>query len=151
MAEGASSFSKQLASVALAAAVLAALGCDAGDRVKVSGTVNFDGLPLDTGSLEFRNLEGTGVVALAQIANGSYRVTADAKLRPGTYRIVISSPRASGRKISAPAPGLPAGAMTDEIVESLPSRYNTSSELQKTVSRGMNQLDFDLERRSVAD
>lgn len=126
-----------------ATVLLACSGCGTDSRATVSGTVKLDGAPLDNGTLEFRTPTGTGVLALAPITNGAFRVTADANLQPGKYKIVISSPKKSGKKIAAGSPA-PPGTMVDEVVESIPSRYNSKSELEKTVVAGANTLDFNL-------
>lgn len=128
----------------LAATVfLACSGCGTDDRATVSGTVKLNGEPVNSGTLEFRTPSGTGVLALVPITNGAYRVTTDAKLKPGNYKIVISSFQKSGRKVAAGSPE-PPGTMIDEFVESIPSRYNSESELEKSLAAGENTLDFDL-------
>ncbi|MFM8495533.1 MAG: hypothetical protein ACKOEM_08410 [Planctomycetia bacterium] len=129
--------------VCLAPALVVLAGCGGNGGATVSGTVTLDGVPLGKGSLEFRNLQGTGIVALVPIADGAFHVAADAELPPGTFRIVINSPQKSGRQIPAGSPA-PPGTMVDEVIESIPRRYNEASELERTVAPGPNTLDFDL-------
>lgn len=118
-------------------------GCGGGDRATVSGTVRFGGAPLEQGTLELRTLDNTGAVAFAVITRGSFSITDTARLRPGTYRLVINAPRKSGRKIPVGSPA-PPGTMGDEMVESIPGRYNESSELEQVIARGSNTLKLDL-------
>lgn len=126
----------------LALAFVVTAGCGGGG-VTVSGSVTFDGAPLDKGTLEFRTPNGAGVVAFAPINGGKYQVSTEANLQPGTYKVWINSPQKSGKQIPAGSPA-PPGTMVDEIVEAIPSRYNEATELEKTVVAGANTFDFSL-------
>jgi hypothetical protein len=106
--------------------------------------VTLDGAPLDAGTLEFRSLNGAGVVAFARVANGSFKVTEAANLSPGMYRIGISSLKKTGKQVQAGSPA-PPGTLVDEVAETIPSRYNSVSELEKTVIAGSNTLEFELQ------
>lgn len=118
-------------------------GCGPRDRATVSGRVSFDGAPIEHGTLELRTPDNTAAVAFAVITRGSFRITRAAHLRPGTYRVIIHAPRKTGKKIPVGSPA-PPGTMADEMVESIPGRYNESSELEKVISPGSNTLKLDL-------
>ena len=77
--------------LASATVFLAGFGCGTDPRATVSGTVKLNGAPINSGTLEFRTSSGTGVLALVPITDGAYRVTADAKLKPGNYKIEFFS------------------------------------------------------------
>lgn len=58
---------------------------------------------------------------------------------------MIGSLQKSGKQIPAMSPS-PPGTMVDEVVETIPSRYNESSELKREVGAGPNALEFNLEK-----
>jgi hypothetical protein len=128
-------------------AVAACSGFGAGDGyfATVTGTVDLDGVPLGSGHVEFRTVDGAGVLASCPIADGAFSVTPDARLAPGAYRIVVRSPQKSGRQIPAGSP-FPPGTLVDEVVETLPDRYNDASVLRELLNSGANRVNLDLGR-----
>jgi hypothetical protein len=132
----------------LAAVCLVILtGCgDRGPRrVPVEGTVTFDGKPLAAGDIRFLSIPGTApVVVGTEISEGRFLVPAKAGPLPGKYRVEIAVSRKTGRKVQNPM----TEQMVDEIVESLPERYNCRSELTAEVTEaGPNGFDFALTSR----
>jgi hypothetical protein len=68
-------------------------GCgDNGGRVPVTGTVNFDGKPLEDGSVVFSG--DKGAAGIGKIVNGSFSLSESGEqegVQPGTYTVLIQS------------------------------------------------------------
>jgi hypothetical protein len=113
----------------LVAASLVAGGCrDPGPtRGAVEGRVSLGGQDLAEGVIRFFPL-GDGIGSDGPIAAGRYAIPGERGLSRGTYRVEISALKATGRRV----PDLDAGPgdMKDEVIETVPSRYNRDSELQ---------------------
>jgi hypothetical protein len=104
------------------------------------GRVQLDGLPLDTGRIEFTPTAGTtGPIAGGEILNGGFDIPTARGPAIGTNLVRVSAPMLSGRKV----PG-PFGTPIDELVETVPDRYNTASTLQVEIKKGRNELNLDL-------
>ena len=77
----------------LAMLCLALVGCkDSGGRVTVTGTVTFDGKPLETGNISFGGSQGAA--GTSAISNGKFSLneTGDEEgVLPGKYDVLISS------------------------------------------------------------
>ena len=56
----------------------------------------------------------------------------------------IQATRKTGRQVQAPL-GDP-GQLTDEIGEAIPANYNAQSTLERTVTAGANEFDFELKQ-----
>ena len=117
------------AGVILLAATLVAAGCrDPGPtRGGVAGTVSLGGQSVAEGVIRFFPL-GDGIGSDGPIIAGSYAIPAERCLSTGTYRVEISALKPTGRQI----PDLDAGPgdMKDEVIETIPARYNRESELR---------------------
>jgi hypothetical protein len=114
-----------------------ALGCSerGPDRVVVSGTVAFQGQPIQDGLIRFVPLQtGAGPMAGDVITNGQYRVVAKGGVPVGKCRVEIKA-----RKI-VPKPPQPGGlelkVLPDPSVQIIPAKYNTESELTVTIEPG---------------
>src|SRR5262245_24444121 len=126
--------------VVVALALLACAGCrPANDRYGLTGTVQFRGKPVNSGTIRFMSVERTpGETAGALIVNGQYDVPAAKGLPTGKYRVVISCPvRPSG---------IPPDVMyTGQYNELLPATVNTASTLTVEVTaREPNRFDFSI-------
>jgi hypothetical protein len=128
----------------LLALVLAGCG-DGSGGVQVSGTINLDGNPLETGFITFLP-EGSGRAATANITGGAYRIPSREGATPGTYRIEIHSFRATGQVAKQPIDlDYSAQASTDIIA----FRYNRDTELRAVVTAdGPNVFDLSLTSRT---
>lgn len=123
--------------------LVAMAGCGGSNplgRQAVSGTVTLDGAPLDSGSIEFTPLEGSGIASGAVIAAGKYEIPAESGLPPGKYRVsIVDNP---------PAPPLPPGHMPGDDLPPqpkprVPAAWNRNSTQQIEVTeKGPNQFDF---------
>ncbi len=108
------------------------LGCGGGgDTVKVTGTVLFDGQPVEQGDIIFRAADGSAADA-AKIEGGLYHL----ETKPGSKRVEINATRES----ATPAPdGLPT------LENYIPKQYNQASTLTAEVTdSGKNDFSFEL-------
>lgn len=121
---------------------LALTGCGGSDgRVAVSGTVKFQGKPLDRGTIQFHptDLSGKAQFSGADIVDGQYSVPANKGLVPGKYKVMISSPDAIEKEESAP------GESGPPAKDRIPRKYNADSqEYVEVKSTGENKFDFDI-------
>ena len=110
-------------------------------RQSLSGTITFEGQPLDAGVIDFLptgSSQTAGARALVQ--NGQYSVPSQQGVMPGTYRVVITSPE---ENTTDPPAGPPGMEMPPPGTERIPAEYNTESEQTVQVSAtGDNQFDF---------
>jgi len=117
-------------------------GCGPADdgRRSVSGTVTFQGQPLDRGNIMFVPPDGLGSQTGAVIANGTYEIPSEQGLLPGRYKVAISS--ADGDVPADPnTPPGPSGNFTS--VDRIPKEYNTESKLEAEVKdQAQNVIDF---------
>ena len=109
--------------------VLAALsgGCarDALGRHAISGTVNVDGAPLETGHIRFHPVEGQATSGGAVVAAGKYAVPREGGLVAGKYRVSINAPEPGSGGQAAPAG--PPGDPVPPPKERIPPEWNTAS------------------------
>jgi len=116
------------------ACALATVGCSDGgpSREDVSGTVTFDGQPLESGEILFFPAGGGGTPEGGTIAGGKFEFQATA----GAKRVEITATREEG---GPAADGLP------NYVSFIPPRYNSQSTLTQTVEVGSaNSFVFEL-------
>lgn len=135
------------------AASLLVTGCGPGNplgRLAISGTVEFDGQPLPAGTIRFEPIDGTGTSSGALIQDGQFSIETLKGLPPGEYRVRIMS---QGEELAvdpnavpgpSEAPGPPPPGFTP-AVERIPARYNTQSELTRTVSADSTSFEFKLD------
>jgi len=115
----------------LRVAVLAGIvGCGPGgpEKALVSGTVTFDGHPIELGKIQFYPIDGTsGPVASASIVDGEYRIENKGGVPVGRHRVQIEG----YRKATVPAPGI---SLEDTAADQyVPAKYNTASELTEEI------------------
>src|SRR5262249_13614640 len=91
----------------------ASLGCGDG-RVRVRGTVVFDGKPVDKGVISCDPADGRGPNTGGAIANGSFDLTGQAESTPGKKIVRIRASRPTGRKRES-GPPAPPGTLVDEL------------------------------------
>ena len=122
---------------------LSFLGCaDAtGGREAVSGHVRFQGRPLDQGTIQFVPLDGQDTASGGPVRAGDYQVTRQQGLKPGKYRVLLSSGTPGQPAPEEAAPGAP----TPPTRERLPREYNADSRQVVEVQKGgPNRFDFDI-------
>ena len=124
----------------LLAALLATVGgCGPGGpvRVPVSGTVSYDGKPVEMGDILFLDPAGRYPPDGVPITNGRYEV----KVSVGPKRVEIRDRR------QVPGTADPMRGGRPDEVEYIPAQYNRSSTLTVEVKEGgPNTFDFPLER-----
>lgn len=114
---------------------------------QVKGTVSYQGKPLETGKIRFIpdgevvNGQVAGKAIFANIKDGSYTITAEDGATVGKNRVEIKSYRGSGKMMIASGGE---GEKVEEVVQFIPSQYNSESELSVEIKEGENTLDFDL-------
>ncbi len=114
-------------------------------RLAVSGKVQFDGMPLEKGTIDFRPVAGSnGISSGAAILDGAYHIATARGLPPGKYEVRIFS---SEEDMSPPAEGVPPGAMRPAI-ERIPPEFNArTTQVVEVAPAGRNQFDFDVPAR----
>jgi hypothetical protein len=133
------------------AALSALVGCgDAGpERATVSGTVTFQGQPLQYGQIMIRPAEGTKAAASgAQIVDGEYTVDARGGVQVGTYTVRIEANRFKDTGQPAPPDAGEGDIMGGPPQEQyIPAKYNDQSTLTLTIPPGESHVtkDFALE------
>jgi hypothetical protein len=121
-------------------AVFLLVGCDNNNSAVVTGTVKFDGKPIEKGSIGFYPVDDKSGTAGGEIKDGQYSV----KVPVGLMKVNIGGvPKVIGMKEPSPGPGGKGGPIT---VESIPKKYSDQqkTELRFEVKPGTNQKDWDL-------
>ncbi len=129
--------------VALAAALIAS-GCDRNPsgRLALGGDVTLDGAPLDSGSIQFMSVEPGAATTGAVITNGRFDIPDKKGLRPGKYRVSISSPDEKAPPVPVP------GASFSAAPERIPREYNVDSQHTIEVTEdGDNAFPFDIKTK----
>ena len=119
----------------LCLALMTLQGCGGSDEVEkhqVTGTVTYNGKPIEKGSITFDPADNQGVAAMGGIENGQFT----AEVPPGEKILRISAVRETGEK----------DQYGEVITESyIPAKYNVESNLKKTVEpNGENKFDLAL-------
>lgn len=121
------------------------VGCGGGpETLEISGTVSLKGKSLDQGTIQFIPLDESGSPSGGIIQDGKYHLEGRQGLRPGKYRVVISS-----GDPNQPDPEGPPGESGPPAKERIPSRYNVASEKNPVtveVKEGQkNEFNFPIE------
>jgi hypothetical protein len=114
-------------------------GCSGTDPagIAVSGMVEFQGKPLDHGTIDFAPTSEQGTFSGASITDGHYEIPAENGLKPGNYDVRISSSEGG-----AVAEG-PPGDSTITAKERIPAKFNTATTLKAEVKDdGQQTFDF---------
>ena len=136
---------------AFLAAAAAASGCSSDSdglaREAISGTVTFDGQPLERGSISFIPDGQLPTQGGAPITDGKYSIAKNEGLVAGTYHVAITSPQGEGEKAKDDAAANAPGMLIKPPKELIPSQYNSKSTLTAEVKEGAsNSFDFKLEK-----
>jgi hypothetical protein len=119
--------------------VVALAGCGEGaGKLAVNGTVNFEGKPLEKGSILFE-LDGDkdGFRSGGIIENGKFALLQKHGLKPGTYIVRISS--SDGAQVKAEA-----GEAPPPSKERIPASWNSDSKEKREVKSGATEFTFDI-------
>jgi hypothetical protein len=133
----------------VAVACLVAPGCrDSRDPniCRVSGTVTFDGTPVEEAELIFEPVDQRIGPAACSVKKGSFRMLASRGEQVVSIRAYRDVPLAPGTPQPAAPPGLPASPPMDRI-QILPERYNRFTELKVEVKKSGDTFTFDLDSK----
>ena len=121
-------------------AMAALVGCSGGDgnTGDVSGTVSYDGKPIEDGLINFLSADGKGQTASAPIKDGKYSIS---KVSVGATKVQIRGSKVTGKKKMYDTPESPEVPIVAEL---LPAKYHDKTELTFEVKRGSNEKDWDL-------
>jgi hypothetical protein len=127
----------------LAAALIGCVACGDphGGRQAVSGSVTFQGKPLDRGTITFLPASpDLPTQSGAAITGGKYSIPRDKGLVPGKYKVAINSP--DGRPPDGgDAPPGPSGNFASK--DRIPPAYNLDSKEEVVVKKGgPNAFDY---------
>ena len=122
-----------------AIATLLTMGCGRTSTVgEVKGTVTLDGQPLEDGAIRFAPADGRTSSAGGIIKNGQFA----SEVALGKYRVEISATKVAGGAAANRHSG-----EVEKVIQLIPARYNTKSELTLEVKGGLNEPHFDLKSR----
>ncbi len=113
-------------------------GCGSDGLTEISGTVTFNGQPVEKGNISFLPADGKGPTAAATIAAGKYSV----KIAPGQKKVAIEGYKVLGQQHLRPND--PTSPKIDSLEEILPPRFNTQTELTREITGDESTYDFDL-------
>ena len=128
--------------IVVSGALLLLAGCgDPQGQQAVSGTVLFQGQPLDQGRIHFAPVEKGPTESGATIENGRYTIPRQTGLVPGTYTVSIFSYDQKGARV--PSDVVPGDPGNTQFKERISPRYNVQSILTAEVKKGgPNVFDF---------
>lgn len=127
------------------------------ERAAVSGTVTLDGSPLPYGTISFVPASGDGRRANAAINDGSYSIPEEQGPNLGEYKVeILGFEKPAEDDEEGEEEEEDDGEIDDEGDEQpegwtpgenpmVPARYNTETELTRTIESGENTFDFALE------
>jgi hypothetical protein len=135
-------------SACLLIAVLAGCGKAQPPRTIVSGSVTFQGKPVEFGDIVFQPLDAKWKKFYAQgkIVGGKYQLSEHGPV-PGENQVAIYGYKKTGRKrVDLAGKSLSEAAeIVEEVVPYIPTKFNEASELKAEIKVGGNEgLDFNL-------
>jgi hypothetical protein len=133
----------RVAAFVLALALPLLSGCDSGPPMgDVSGTVTVDGqTPAAGSSINFLPADGKCPSSGCVIENGKY----SARVPVGPVKVQVRCPKPINNSKPKPKGGYQREGET--IMESLPAKYNDSTELTLDVKQGSNEKNWDLKTK----
>ena len=110
-------------------------------RAAVAGSVTLDGIPVDGGIINLIPLSSEGSrKPSAPVSKGHYDIPEEKGPNLGDYRVELCWLKPTGKKIQ----GNVADGPLDEMVETIPDKYNTRTTLRISIAAGKNKHDFAL-------
>ena len=137
---------RQVSILAACIAMSVPVGCDSntGGKVAVTGSISYDGKPLERGQVVFEP-QGPGQMAIAQVADGHYSIARERGPMPGKYVVRITAAQPTGAKASSGP--LTSNELRDVYEQFVPARYNDSSELFVNID-GTSPFEHNFELKS---
>ena len=129
------------------------IGCEGAaggpERAVVSGSVTYDGEPVEGGIIRFVPTKGTEApVSGAQIKNGQYAADGKGGVPVGTHKVEILGYEAKVDPNAEPLPEfmIEEGAWSGK--QYIPEKYNKQTELEITIESGSGKItkDFQLDK-----
>ncbi len=118
--------------------LLCGCGGSNGGTIEVTGTVTFDGTPVESGTISFLPKDGKGASAAGKIVSGQYT----AAVPPGEKKVSIIGERVVGQDKRDPSDP---NSETFDVTESfIPPQYNAKTTLTATISEDGGAVDFEL-------
>jgi hypothetical protein len=135
----------QVALSLLSLVLVCGAGCsDPNGLQPVSGSVSFQGKPLDQGAIQFLPVDGSPSESGAGIKDGQYSIPVENGLAPGKYKVTVFSYDESGAKV--PDNTMPGDVVGVQFKERIPAKYNTQTSLTAEIEAGKeNKVDFQLD------
>jgi hypothetical protein len=113
-------------------------GCANDNKAEVTGSVRFDGKPVEKAILTFTPVDGSTPTSGGHVLNGQY----SSRVYLGKTKVSISMSKVIGmKKLYPDDPNSKEYPVTGEV---LPARYNKESELFVDVKPGTNVENFNL-------
>ncbi len=118
-------------------------GYDGEKRFPLSGTITFNGEPVDGGVIRFIGESGTDKERPAGgvITGGKYEIPEGQGVNAGTYQVEVRWSKPTGKQIKDSGD---TGEMIDVTEQVIPSKFNEVTELRAEVSGTSTTFDFDL-------
>ena len=113
------------------------LGCGNDGKVRVHGTLTWNGQPVERGYIELQPVDPTGQFASAEVSNGQFSFSA----APGPRRVKVTAERKIGEK--PPTERIP---KPEPIwFQYIPAKYNANSQLEIEITPDDPVLEIDLQ------
>jgi hypothetical protein len=112
-------------------------GCDNPAPARVRGTVQFEGQPLAGASVTFIPVDGSRSSEGTTDVNGKYELRFSASMKGaivGEHQVEI---RTAPKEVDSES--------KEKIIERLPAKYNSKTELKATLKNGSQTINFDLQ------
>jgi hypothetical protein len=145
------------AAALLAAANLLVLGCggddEIGKRYPVSGTVTYNGKPVEKAQVTFQPVKAELRAASGTVQDGKYTLSTAGNndgAMPGSYQVTVVAKEVDPAKLKSTNPMLPPQALAKKAnlaaKSLLPTKYSSpgTSGLTAEVKEQPNTFDFDL-------
>ena len=125
-------------------ALLLVVGCgQPGDgRLPVSGTVTWEGEPMDGGNIVFVPIS-KGRSSSGTVVQGKFNLPAERGLPPGDYRVQITLEQETGKERVFQGDGPDAVSLTRQVI---PKKYNRESTLELKVVEPPVTANFELSK-----
>jgi hypothetical protein len=138
---------RALPALVVFAMVFATGGCGRDtERLPLTGTVSWQGQPLEKGSIVFVPTAGhRGPKIGARIVDGGYTIEAQRGATPGAYRVEVRSD--SGEHPHSPTDARPPARAATANKMVIPPEYNSQSRLTAAVSAEQTTFNFELPTR----
>ncbi|MBU4273365.1 MAG: hypothetical protein KKA28_16015 [Planctomycetes bacterium] len=144
---------RRLLALAIYGTMLALAGGCGGDsgppRAVVSGTITYQGKPVETGEIRFIPTKGSkGPMSFAPIIDGKYRVAVRGGAVVGAARVEIfgyrPDPNYKVPPVDQEGPGIGGPRRVEPPkTQFLPAKYNSQSELETTIEGGSGEITRD--------